>query len=294
MRLLVTGGSGFLGGAVVRHALEAGHDVAILTRQAISNSHPLGPRQILGDLASPPWEAIAGFCPEAVVHAAWIATPGVYLESPANADWLRWSRAFARRLPEFGVRHLTVLGTCIEYAVTGKPLDEVETPLAPVSPYARAKAELHTALTADLAGTGTTLAWARIFYPYGPHEHPARLASSLLARVLSGQPITLKTPDSTKDYIHEDDVASALLAVVEAGFQGPINIGTGEGVTVGSLAGTLASLAGRPDLVVLPADAPRDPFDHIVADASRLHALGWRPNVPLLDGLRRLVEARRA
>jgi nucleoside-diphosphate-sugar epimerase len=86
----------------------------------------------------------------------------------------------------------------------------------------------------------------------------------------------------------------ALLAVVEAGFRGPINIGTGEGVTVGSLAGTLASLAGRPDLVVLPGDAARDPFDHIVADASRLHALGWRPKVPLLDGLRRLVEARRA
>lgn len=294
MRLLVTGGSGFLGGAVVRHARAAGHDVAILTRQTISNSHPLGARQILGDLAFPPWEAIAGFGPEAVVHAAWIATPGVYLESPANADWLRWSRAFAQRLPEFGVRHLTVLGTCIEYAVTGKPLDEVETPLAPASPYARAKAELHTALTAGLAGTGTALAWARIFYPYGPHEHAARLASSLLARVLSGQPITLKTPNSTKDYIHEDDVARALLAVVEAGFRGPINIGTGEGVTVGSLAGTLASLAGRPDLVVLPGDAARDPFDHIVADASRLHSLGWRPKVPLLDGLRRLVEARRA
>ena len=55
MRLLVTGGSGFLGGAVVRHARAAGHDVAILTRQTISNSHPLGARQILGDLAFPPW-----------------------------------------------------------------------------------------------------------------------------------------------------------------------------------------------------------------------------------------------
>jgi dTDP-6-deoxy-L-talose 4-dehydrogenase (NAD+) len=294
MRILVTGGSGFLGSAVVRHALTAGHDVAILSRQPNTAAGTPGSVPIPGDLASPPWEAIAGFRPEAVLHAAWIATPGVYLESPANSDWLRWSRGFAQRLPELGVRHLTVLGTCIEYAVTGKPLNEVETPLAPVSPYARAKAELHAALVSDLSGSGTDLAWARIFYPYGPNEHPARLASSLLTRVLAGQPITLKTPNSTKDYIHEDDVARALLTVVGAGFQGPINIGTGEGVTVGMLARTLAEFAGRPDLVVLPADAPRDPLDFVVADASRLHSLGWRPQVALVDGLRRLVEARRA
>lgn len=294
MRLLVTGGSGFLGSAVVRHALAAGHDVAILSRQPTGAGGTTGAVPIPGDLASPPWEAIAGFRPEAVLHAAWIATPGVYLESPANSDWLHWSRGFAQRLPALGVRHLTVLGTCIEYAVTGKPLNELETPLAPVSPYARAKAELHAALASDLTGSGTGLAWARIFYPYGPHEHPARLASSLLSRVFSGQTITLKTPNSTKDYIHEDDVARGLLAVVGAGYQGPINVGTGEGVTVGRLARTLAEFAGRPDLVVLPADAPRDPFDHVVADPSRLLGLGWRPKVELLDGLRRLVEARRA
>lgn len=289
MRILVTGGSGFLGGAFVRHALAAGHDVAILSRQPGAGSV----QRLLGDLESPPWDALADFQPEAVVHAAWIATPGVYLESPANADWLRWSRTFARRLPGLGVRHLTVLGTCIEYAITGQPLHETLTPLAPASPYAKAKAELHATLESDLADSGTRLAWARIFYPYGPNEHPARLASSLLSRVFSGQEISLKTPNSTKDYIHEDDVGSALLAVVNSGFHGPINIGAGEGVTVAELARTLARFAGRPELVVVPADAPRDPLDFVVADATRLLSLGWRPKVALVDGLRRLVEARR-
>lgn len=295
MRILVTGGSGFLGGAFVQQSLATRHDVAVLSRQPASAAGGMPGRvSLTGDLAEPPWEAIASFRPEAVVHAAWIATPGVYLESPENADWVRWSLAFASRLPDIGVRHLTVLGTCIEYAITGKPLHETGTPLAPASPYARAKAELHSALTSALAGSGTGLAWARIFYPYGPNEHPARLASSLLSRVLAGQPITLKTPNSTKDYIHEADVARALLAVVGTGFQGPINIGTGEGVTVGTLARTLAEFAGRPELVVLPADAPRDPLDFVVADASRLRSLGWQPQVALVDGLRRLVEARRA
>jgi len=293
MRLLVTGGSGFLGGALVHQARARGHAVAILARNVETPTTP-GVTPLPGSLAEPPWDRIAAFEPDTVVHAAWIATPGVYLDSPENADWMRWSRSFAGRLPALGVRHLTVLGTCIEYGMTGQRLHETHSPIAPVSPYARAKAELHSALAADLAGTGMGLAWARIFYPYGPGEHPARLASSLLTRVLAGESITLRTPRSTKDYLHRDDVGRALLAVAETQWNGPINIGTGEGVTIESLARTLAGLVGHPERVIVPPDAPRDPLDFVVADAGRLHSLGGRPEVGLVDGLRRLVEGRRA
>ncbi len=293
MRLLVTGGSGFLGRALVHQARALGHEVAILSREAGTPAAP-GVIPWVGSLAEPPWDQVAAFEPDTVVHAAWIATPGVYLDSPENADWVRWSRAFAGRLPALGVQHLTVLGTCIEYGMTGQRLHETQSPIAPVSPYARAKAELHTALSADLAGTGMGLAWARIFYPYGPGEHPARLASSLLTRVLAGESITLKTPRSTKDYLHRDDVGRALLGIADARFQGPINVGTGEGVTVEFLARTLAGLVGHPERVIVPPEAPRDPLDFVVADVGRLHSLGWRPEVGLVDGLRRLVEGRRA
>jgi len=291
MRLLVTGGSGFLGGALVRRAVAEGHDVAVLTRRARSDA-PAGVSTLVGSLEAPPWEAIAAFEPDTVVHAAWIATPGVYLDSADNADWQCWSEAFALGLPRIGVRHLTVLGTCIEYAVTGQPLNEETTPLDPRSPYAQAKVGLNHALGRALAGSGMGLAWARIFYPYGPGEHPARLASSLLSRIRSGQPLLLKTPHSTKDYIHEDDVASALLTIARSRFEGAVNVGTGDGVTVEQFARLLAGWAGRPDLVMLPSDPARDPLDHVVADAGRLRSLGWKPCVPLVDGLRRFVESR--
>ena len=291
MRLLVTGGSGFLGGALVRRAVAAGHAVAVLTRRVQADSGN-GVTTVIGSLEAPPWDEIAAFEPDTVVHAAWIATPGVYLDSPENADWQRWSEAFAVGLPGVGVRHLTVLGTCIEYAVTGQPLNESTTPLDPRSPYARAKVGLNQALERALAGSGMTLGWARIFYPYGPGEHPARLASSLLARIRSGQPLVLRTPHSTKDYIHEDDVGSALLTLAQDRFEGPVNVGTGEGVTIEAFARLLARLAGRPDLVTLPADPVRDPLDHVVADAGRLRSMGWKPRVALVDGLRRFVESR--
>ncbi len=261
--------------------------------------------RLVGSVAEPPWKDIERFAPQACVHAAWIATPGVYLESPENHEWTRRSGEFLARLPSVGVRHITVLGTCIEYQVTGQKLVEDVTPLAPTSTYARSKCELHELLVsrssrreeadgsdAECGLRNAELAWARIFYPYGEGEHPARLVSSLIAKLRRGEPVSLKTPRSTKDYIHADDVGNALLAVVEQRFSGTINIGTGEGVTVESIARELGRMVGRPELIQVPENPPADPLDYVVADATRLRSLGWKPQVTLEAGLRRLVEAR--
>ncbi|MBM3876698.1 MAG: NAD(P)-dependent oxidoreductase [Verrucomicrobia bacterium] len=290
MRIIVTGGSGFLGSACVRAATAAGHSVAVLTRFPRQGS---AAEQLLGSVEQPPWTAIRNFAPDACVHAAWIATPGLYLESPENADWVRWSLAFLNELPALGVRHITVLGTGIEYQITGQRLREDTTPLQPLSGYARSKCELHVQLAAwrqDARLADLGLAWARIFYPYGAGEHPARLASSLIAKLRRGEPVQLKTPHSTKDYIHVDDVATALLTVLERRYCGAINVGTGVGVTVDTVAQKLGHLLGRADLVQPPTNAPANSLDYVVADAGRLHALGWRPQVALEAGLRRLVE----
>jgi dTDP-6-deoxy-L-talose 4-dehydrogenase (NAD+) len=249
---------------------------------------------LTGTLENPPWSGIERFAPEACVHAAWIATPGTYLESPENLDWVHWSLAFVQRLATLGCRHITILGTCIEYQITGQPLREDATPLAPVSLYARCKAELHRELHTALADTGVALAWARIFYPYGEGEHPARLVSSLINRFRRGESVTLNSPASVKDYIHVQDVVEALLRVVECGFAGPVNIGTGEGVTVGSIGQRIAELMSRPDLLRIPAQPVPDPLGFVVADATRLRSLGWRPKLTLEAGLRRLTEAPRS
>lgn len=70
-----------------------------------------------------------------------------------------------------------------------------------------------------------------------------------------------------------------------------MNIGTGEGVAVGSVARRIAELVGRPDLLRMPEAPVADPLDFVVADAGRLRSLGWRPQVTLVSGLRRLVDA---
>jgi len=292
MRILLTGATGFIGSAFLRLALAQGQEIAGLVipqepLPKLPSGHTV--RWLRGTLAEAPWEDIADFRPQVCVHTAWITTPGEYLESPSNHDFVRWSRAFIRRVRDTGAGYVLALGTCIEYRIEPRPLSEATTPLAPESTYARCKNELREQLEEDATVLGFALGWGRVFYPYGVGEHPSRLCSSLIRKLNAGEPVVLCTPNSTKDYISVRDLAAALLLVTERRFRGCINLGTGVGVTVRAIAQTLATALNCHELVEEAPAAGPDPLGHVVADATRLRSLGWQPQVPLEEGLRELI-----
>ncbi|MFA6544086.1 MAG: NAD(P)-dependent oxidoreductase [Limisphaerales bacterium] len=291
MKILLTGATGFIGSAFLRQATAAGHEVAALVRPERLSLLPVqtGVRPLVGTLVDAPWSEIRDFAPEVCLHTAWVTTPGIYMESPENELFLAWSQGFLRRVVDGGAVHLVTLGTCIEYAMTGAPLSEAGTPLAPSSPYAKAKDALHRWQETEAAAGGVCGAWVRVFYPYGPGEHPAKLATSVVQRLSCGETVTLTSGRSVKDYVFISDVATALLTVVESRARGAINLGTGEGVSVGALAGEIAGQLGRPELIRIIEPARPDPFANVVADATRLRALGWRPRISIAQGVRQLI-----
>jgi nucleoside-diphosphate-sugar epimerase len=295
MKILLTGPSGFVGSAFTRLALSRGHQVAglLIPSEPVPAHLPAHPGLLWlrGTLQEPPWEEIERFGPEVCVHAAWITTPGIYLESPENERFRDSSLQFLRALRQRGLGHMVSLGTCIEYQVTGRPLSEDHSPIAPATAYARCKNELRLALEADARAQGFAFCWTRIFYPYGPGEHPSRLCSAIVHKLMRGEKLVLKTPASTKDYIFIEDLAEALLTVVERRFEGVINLGTGQGVEVRRLAGTLGRLLGKAQLVEEQDPPEIDPAGHVVAEVSKLQRLGWRPTRTLESGLEKLVDA---
>jgi dTDP-6-deoxy-L-talose 4-dehydrogenase (NAD+) len=293
MKLLITGAAGFIGSACVRAALARGHLVAGLKRPGRPLPTDLPPSDRLqwleGTLAEPPWPALEQFEPEACLHAAWIATPGVYLHSPENERLLHDSLTFLHGLARRGIKQIVGVGTCIEYQITGQPLHEHHTPVTPTTPYARAKDQLRRNLETLAAQHGCTFAWGRIFYPYGPGEHPARLCSSILLQLRAGRTVTIKSPHAVKDYIFIEDLARAILLTLERKVTGPINWGSGTGVTVGEIARTAADCVGRPDLILFQDPPAPDPFHPVVADITQLRSLGWQPTISLREGLQRLL-----
>jgi len=295
MKILLTGPTGFIGSAFTRLALERGHQVAglIIPGESIPTWAPRSDRLLWlrGTLDDAPWSEIAEFQAEVCVHTAWITTPGVYLELPENEKFRDTSLAFLQKVCEAGTRHIVGLGTCIEYRIGNEPLSEEHTPVEPGTVYARCKNELRLALEAEARGKNYSFCWARVFYPYGPGEHPSRLCSSIIAKLRNSEEIVLKTPGSTKDYIFIDDLAAALISVVERRFAGTINLGTGVGVSVEHVARQLGALLGKPELIKPAADPLPDPFPLVVADVRKLKSIGWQQKVFCEEGLRRLVEA---
>jgi nucleoside-diphosphate-sugar epimerase len=298
MRILLTGPTGFIGSAFARLALSRGHQIAglLLPNEPVPASMMPGkdPVWLRGTLAEAPWKDIAAFQAEVCVHTAWVTAPRVYLESPENELFRDASLHFVRQLQKLSINQIVGLGTCIEYQITDQPLSEEHTPVAPTTTYARCKNELRLALETEASERGFAFCWGRVFYPYGPREHPSRLCSSIIQKLAHGERVVLKTPHSTKDYIYIEDLASALLTVVEKRQAGVINLGTGAGVAVREIAEYLGRYMGRLDLVEAVSQPEVDPFSFVVADVSKLRGLGWRPAWPLEKGLEQLVTAHTA
>jgi dTDP-6-deoxy-L-talose 4-dehydrogenase (NAD+) len=262
MRIFITGPQGFIGKETARQAQIQGHDVMGLEK----------PFRV----ENPPWSALEAFRPEVCIHTAWIATPGIYVTSPLNESHRVWGCNLAVGLARLGMKHLISLGTCAEYTPSPHLLNEGNSPINPTSPYGLAKKSFHDDLRGIAALQGFTLSWARVFYPYGPDEHSQRLVSSLIRGFEENQPLLIENPNAVRDYIHVEDVASALLLMAERKVHGTVNIGTGKGVRIGTLESTIARLMN------IPFDDKSETMaqgmgEAVVAEIGKLKAMGWTP-----------------
>ena len=292
MRVILTGATGFLGLPALGILTDRGHDVLVLSRHPAPNGLARRVRWHESDLNSPESyrTAVEGFSPEAALHLAWEGIPDFGL--PMCLRNLGSGVLLGEVLFRAGCRHLAVSGSCWEY---GRASGRIAEGYRPVTPgiFAASKTAQRTLLESLATAAGATLAWGRVFYPYGPRQKASSLAPTLCRAVVAGERPMLKTPSVVNDFLYVDDTAEALVLLTEAPVSGVFNIGSGVGTPVGTIADMLLRLGGRPAEFGSAAVATEGPIGFF-ADISALEALGWRPRTPLEDGLRRTLEAFRS
>lgn len=298
MKILLTGASGVIGTAVLPLLIGQGHQVTLLSRPAAASDlrQALAQQNFTVEILaaeSSSWAAVVeDRVFDACLHLAWIATPGIYLQSPENEALADHTLALAGKLFANGTRHFIGTGTCIEYTPgQTTPCHEETTPAAPVSPYGIAKNCTRIGLERLATRTGNGWTWVRIFYPYGRGEHPSRTASTFLRTLAAGEPLNLKTGGSIKDFIELSDVASALSHLLDCPPQGLINLGTGTPTSIEELATLTARLTGIDPTLVKNTGDGTDPYAYHLADTSKLRATGWAPSVTLEQGLQQLIHS---
>jgi nucleoside-diphosphate-sugar epimerase len=290
--VLLTGAAGLIG----RHALDGlagrGFEVHAVSRggagDPVATWHDADLRD--GAAAGALVEAVR---PTHLLHLAWETTHGAFWTSPENMRWLAGSAELLRAFGAAGGRRAVVAGTCAEYLWDGRPCSETRTPLQPATLYGACKHALHVAAGAYAAQAGFGLAWGRVFLLYGPGEPSSRLVPAVAGAMLRGEEAACSHGRQVRDLLHAADVGDAFAALLDSAVEGPVNVASGEPVTIAEVVEAIGRITGRPDLLRLGA-LPAPPGDPavLVADVARLRdEVGWRPRLGLEEGLRRTIES---
>lgn len=252
--VLLTGATGFVGRQVLRALAERGVRIRTVVRDGkqgqIATLDGIETVVTTPDLFAENADWWAGVFKgiDTIIHVAWYAEPGKYLQSAKNLDCLTGTLQMAKGAAHAKVRRFIGIGTCFEYDLTGGVL-AVETPLQPLSPYAGAKAAAFMALSQWLPQQGVEFAWCRLFYLHGEGENPKRLVPYLRTKLAAGEPAELTSGSQVRDYLDVREAGQKIAETVLSEEQGPVNICSGTPITVRQLAEQISDDYGRRDLL---------------------------------------------
>ncbi|HTU76172.1 MAG TPA: UDP-glucuronic acid decarboxylase family protein [Trebonia sp.] len=303
LRILVTGGAGFIGSHLCRRLLDLGHEVLAVDNFSSSSRGNL--RELLGE---PRFE----FIRHDVTFPLYVETDQVYhLACPASP--IHYQRDPVQTTKTCVVGSLNMLGLAKRLGapvllsstseVYGDPAAHPQSeaywgnvnPIGPRSCYDEGKRAAETLFFDYHRQHKLKIKVARIFNTYGPRMHPndGRVVSSFIVQALSGRPLSLHGDGSqTRSFCYVDDTVEGLIRLMNSPDEvtGPVNIGNPDEFTMLELAKKVLAMTGSTSAVEyhpLPVD---DPVRRRPDITRALELLGWEPTIPFDAGLTRTVD----
>jgi dTDP-glucose 4,6-dehydratase len=284
MRVLVTGGAGFIGSHFVKRLVAAGDDVVILDKLTYAgnpaNLEGVGAELIVGDIADPDAVARAGSGCEAVVNFAAethvdrsILGPREFIHTDVlgTQTLLEWARAT-------GARHVQVSTDEVYGDLEAGGRSREGDPLRPSSPYSASKAGGDLQVLAYVRTYGVDAVITRGANTYGPNQYPEKLVSLFVTNALEGLPLPVYGDGrQVREWLHAEDHCVAVELVMREGAAGEIyNVG-GEEHSNLEVTHRILELTGG-DLSLVRHVEDRAGHDRRYAlDDAKLRALGWAP-----------------
>ena len=320
MKLLVTGGAGFIGSAVVRRAIAQGHAVvnldALTYAACLDNVAPVadapGYAFVQADIRDRAAldGVFAAHAPDAVMHLAAeshvdrsIDGPGTFIETNITGTYtlLEAARSWwaGQGRPEsFRFHHISTDEVFGSLGATGKFTED--TPYDPRSPYSASKAASDHLVRAWHETYGLPVVLTNCSNNYGPYHFPEKLIPVVILNALAGRPIPVYGKgENVRDWLYVEDHAEALLLVVQKGELGrSYNIGGENEARNIDLVRMICAIldAKRPkagsyaDQITFVTDRPGHDLRYAIEPSRIRDELGWRPSVTLEEGLEKTVQ----
>jgi dTDP-glucose 4,6-dehydratase len=324
MRLIVTGGAGFIGSAAVCRAVDAGYEVLTIDKLTYA-----GRREALAEVIASPRHhflqadvadchameaAISDFDPDAVLHLAAeshvdrsIDSPDVFLDTNVRGTFVlleaalrHWSRLPSVRQAGFRFVHVStdeVFGT-----LAGEGHFDEDSRYAPNSPYAASKAAADHFVRAWHQTYGLPTMVTNCCNNYGPGQHAEKLVPTVIRHALSGAPIPLYgTGANMRDWLYVEDHVTGLMATLQYGRPGETYLFGGRCELrnldlAGMICAVLDARRPRPDgksyaqQITFVKDRPGHDWRYAIDPSHAEAALGWRAAEPLNSGLAKTID----
>lgn len=301
MKVLVTGGSGFIGGELLPRLVELGHEVYSLERY-VTGRYVLGAKtnKIFGDLRDgfSIRKAVKEVQPEAVIHLASISPVAYSYHHPqevfeVNAlGTINLAEACLHEAHDF--RHFLYAGTSEEYGNQDKFPTTEDAELRPNSPYSVSKVAADRYLQYMHAAYGFPTTILRPFNTYGRKDNTHFVVERTLTQMLHENVVKLGDPTPIRDFLYVDDHVDAYLTCLDnqKAIGGVFNFCSGRGISIKELIDLIAKLTGFSGEIVWNTIPPR-PLDikKLIGSYDRAkRTFGWEPKYPLEEGLKKTVD----
>jgi UDP-glucose 4-epimerase len=285
-RVLVTGGAGFIGRAVVRALLAEGHEVTVADLRAFPDPDV---RSVTGDLCDPgvPERAVRAGT-DVIIHLAAVTSVLASVQDPVSTHRLNVD-ATARLLElarENEVGTFLLASTNAVVGNVGRAVISEQSVLRPLTPYGATKAAAEMLLGAYANCYGITGAALRFSNVYGPGmTGKDSFIPRLMRAARDGEGVGVRGDGTMlRDVVHVEDVVQGLLLAWRARHTGPLILGSGQSVTVNEMVTTARKVTGAP----IPAEnvpVGNGEMPAVVLDISAARALGYQPRYDLESGM---------
>lgn len=297
MKILITGGAGFIGSHISRLLLDLGHQVTIYDNLSTSDEDSVDPRAKLIKADINNQKLLEKSLPgsELVVHLASKLQVNESVKKPLlyAKNNILGSIHLLEAMRKTGVKRIIFSSSATVYGHPKKlPVTE-QSPVMAVNPYGVTKVAVENLLSAYHYLYGFDVAILRYFNPYGPDPHyqgKSLVIPNLISKALNKQPVPLFWKgNQIRDFIYVSDLARAHLAVLPLKGLNIFNVGTETGVKVTEIVNKLSDIFGYPLKVQDLGERAGDVAANYASSKALTRATGWKAQVSLEEGLRKTV-----
>ena len=304
MKVLITGGAGFIGSHFVESLQDQAQEIRVLDNLEtglLSNLEPFQHRFIEGSICDSKRVSEAMESIDLVIHCAALASVPDCIAQPGKCSEVNIAglETVLSTAVKHKVKQFAFLSSAAVYGSSPLLPTSEDCPLRPANPYAVSKAQGEELVRRYQTGSDLTAKSFRLFNVYGPRQNPnggyAAAIPRLISQALTHEPITIHgSGEQTRDFVFVADTVSAVLSSLgNVELQEPVNVGTGAPVSILTLVREISSLTGSTSPTLFESRREGDAA-HSCAAVDRLTALGWRPAVPFDEGLRKTIEWQKA